>query len=299
MVVMTVSAPASRSVRPRRAAAVVVALLAALGVVALWWLFVTTPPGQRVEELAMEGSAIGRWRLVAGTQTVLDVVSVPFLALVALAGAAVAAARRRWFLAAAVPVMVGGANLTTQVLKYAVFSRPDLEISATVSNTLPSGHTTVAGSVAAVAVLVVPPRWRWAAAVAGWGYAGGTGLATIINGWHRASDVLAGLLVVLAWAALTLAVVGPAGPDAGHRATRATSTLLLVGAACAGAFAAAALALTWATTATGTSPDRPAQLVAYGGAGAGVVALTCLAGGVMLRLCTVPSPRRGRVPRPA
>ncbi|MDD9208169.1 hypothetical protein PU560_17110 [Georgenia sp. 10Sc9-8] len=160
--------------RSSRAAALVVAVVAALGVVALWWVFVATVPGQRVEEIALEGSTLGRWRLADGARAVLDVVSVPFLALATLAGVVIAALRRQWRLAVVVPLMVGAANVTTQVLKYVVLPRPDLSVGPAHDNSLPSGHTTVAGSVAAVAVLVMPPRWRWLGALAGWGYAGGT-----------------------------------------------------------------------------------------------------------------------------
>lgn len=292
------AASTNRRVPSSRLAAALTALAAAVGVVALWWVFVATPSGQRIEQITLEGSAIGRWRLAKGARTVLDVVSVSFLAIVILIGVVVALARRQWLLAGAVPLMVGGANVTTQLLKYQVFPRPSLGFPDNPVNSLPSGHTTVAGTVAAVAVLIAPPRWRWAAALAGWGYAGGTGLATIVNGWHRASDVAAALLVVLMWAALTLAVVGsPADADAGHRANRATLVLLLLASAGSGVLAAVALAFTWSSTAP--VPDRMALLVAYGGACAGIAAITCLVAGVMLSLCIVPSPGvpRDRIPR--
>ncbi|MEE6271774.1 phosphatase PAP2 family protein [Georgenia sp. MJ206] len=274
----------------RRAAALALAVcaLSALGVLALWWLFVTTAPGQRVEEIALEGSSIGRWRLAEGTQAVLDVVSVPFLALVTLAGVAAAALRRQWLLAVAVPLMVGGANVATQLLKYEILTRPDVGMDSAHANSLPSGHTTVAASVAAVAVLVAPPRWRWLAALAGWGYAGGTGLATMVNGWHRASDVAAGLLVALAAAALALAVVGPSGPGRDHSPTAATTSLLLSAAGVTGAVALVALALTWAGGDPVDAQGRGALLLAYGGACAGIIAVTCAAAGALLRLGTTP-----------
>lgn len=276
-------------------------MIAAIGVVALWWVFVTTAPGQRIEEVALEGSTIGRWRLAEGARAVLDVVSVPFLGFVTLAGIVAAVARRRWRLAVAVPLLVGAANVTTQVLKYQVFFRPDLDVAPAHANSLPSGHTTVAASVAAVAVLVAPPRWRWAAALAGWGYAGGTGLATMVNGWHRASDVAAALLVTLAWAALALAVVGSPGPRRGHGPTRATTVLLLWAAAVTGLLAALALVVTAASTGPADEQGRVTLFVAYGGACAGIAAITCLAAGVLLWLSTAPTPaRRGDgAPRPA
>src|SRR6185503_6696111 len=112
-------------------------------------------------------------------------------------------------------VLMVGANLTTQVLKNAVFVRPDLGVEASYGNTLPSGHTTAAASVAAALLLVVPPRVRPWAAVLGAGYTTATGVSTLIGQWHRPSDVVAAVLVVLAWTAIACALVAltPARPS--------------------------------------------------------------------------------------
>ncbi|HEY6759527.1 MAG TPA: hypothetical protein VI318_08560, partial [Baekduia sp.] len=73
-------------------------------------------------------------------------------------------------------------------------------------------------------------------------YGTGIGLATIVAGWHRPSDVVGGMLVATAWAAGTVAVVAHADPEvfgrerAGMRATLAdTRRLVLVAAAVAAA----------------------------------------------------------------
>ncbi|WP_052436747.1 hypothetical protein [Georgenia sp. SUBG003] len=168
-------APTAPPLLARRAAGVLLAVLASAAVVGVWWFFVTTPSGQRVDEIAYLGSRIGRSRLDGGAQTVLDVVSVPFLALVVVVAGAVALLRRRLMLAVAVAAVVGGANVTTQLLKYHVFTRPELGISEAGMNSLPSGHTTVAATVAGAALLATPPRWRWLALLVGLAYAGGTG----------------------------------------------------------------------------------------------------------------------------
>lgn len=272
--------------------ATLTALLAAAGVLVLWWAFVTTSAGQRAEATALEGSQIGRWRLAEGSQTVLDVVSVSFLVVVIVAGAAVALVRHQWRLALAVPILVGGANVTTQVLKYQVLTRPDLDISDAVANSLPSGHTTVAGTAAAVAVLVAPPRWRWFAALAGWAYAGGTGLATMVNGWHRASDVAAAMLVVLLWGALAVLVAGPPAQALEDGATQKTRRLLLLAAGVCALLAGLSLVVTVASA--GTDPSRAELLVAYGGSALGVAALTLLTAGLLLHLCTRAPERRTR-----
>ncbi|WP_152192953.1 phosphatase PAP2 family protein [Georgenia satyanarayanai] len=275
---------AARSAGTLRRDAALTAVLAAVGVVAMWWVFVVTSMGQRVESTALEGSRIGRRRLSEGSQTVLDVVSVPFLVVVIVAGVAVAVAQRQWRVALAVPLLVGGANVTTQLLKYQVLPRPDLGVSEAVANSLPSGHTTVAGTVAAVAVLVAPPRWRWAATLAGWAYAGGTGLATMVNGWHRASDVAAAMLVVLLWGALAVLVAGPGVRRAGDRPTTVTRRLLLLGAGVGALMAGLSLVV----TASGSGASRTELLVAYGGAVLGVAAVTVLSAGLLLHLTTGP-----------
>ena len=94
--------------------------------------------------------------------------------------------RGRLLLAIAVGVSIFGANVTTEVLKRIVFERPDLIDVGRFGNTYPSGHTTVAMSLAVGAVLVAPRRWRGTAAVAGVVYASAVSTAvlrcTIENG---------------------------------------------------------------------------------------------------------------------
>ena len=268
----------------RRLVAVALAVLAAAAVVAVWWFFVTTPAGQHVDEVAYTGSRIGRSRLSEVTQSILDVVSVPFLVLVILVTAVVAALRRQWRLAVGVGAVVAGMNLTTQLLKYQLFTRPDLGFTdGYQENTLPSGHTTVAGSVAAAALLVAPRRSRWLIALLGAAYTGGTGIATMANGWHRASDVVAAVLVVTAWALLAQAVAGPVEPLG---PVGAVAGLLGVAGGLGAGVAAAAMLLTRGADAA--DPSRSQMLIAYGGASVGVLAVVCLASCAVLLVGTRP-----------
>src|SRR5262249_47992480 len=69
-------------------------------------------------------------------------------------------------------------------------------------NSLPSGHATVAASVAVALVLVLPPRARGIGALIGAGYAAFVGVATMSAGWHRPSDSIAAFLIVGLWAAV-------------------------------------------------------------------------------------------------
>lgn len=195
--------------------------------------------------------------------------------------------------------MLIGANVTTRVLKFWLLDRPDLGHGPEF-NTLPSGHTTAAASVAAAVLLVVSPRIRPWAAVLGAGYAGATGVSTLIGQWHRPSDVVAGLLVVLLWGALGCAVLALGVDTAtdrypptaavprvdGHRPDRAgaqVATLLLVAAALGtGTAAVVALRRTW--LADDRVGSTTALLTSYGGGALGIVAVAAAAFGALLVL---------------
>ncbi|MFC0644314.1 phosphatase PAP2 family protein [Cellulomonas phragmiteti] len=289
--------------RPTRArggvvlASIVVVVACALGVWLLWRVFVDTWAGQRVEDAALDGAAIGQGQLWRVAEPLLDVVSVGFLAGGLLFTAAVALARRRLSLAVQVAVLVGGANLTTRVVKELVLDRPVLGVGADYGNTLPSGHTTAAGSVAAALVLVVPPRARPAVAVIGAAYTALTGISTLVGQWHRPSDVVAGALVVLCWTALVCGAMaarpGRAGTatamlrqvdreDPWWARTRRTALGLLLLGSVAGAAAGMLLARTWAGRAG--AAGRGGEFLAYGGGVAGVVAACSVTFAVMLLL---------------
>jgi membrane-associated phospholipid phosphatase len=259
--------------------------MSAAGVVGTWltWRYlVNTGIGQRVDDAAFRGSDIGQSRLWKVAEPVLDVVSVPFIVVVLSAAALIALIRQRWLLALQVTVLVGGANVTTQVLKYAVLDRPDLaDTMGAANNSLPSGHTTVAASVAAALVLVVPRQARPTVAVLAAGYAAATGVATMIGGWHRPSDVVAAMTVVLAWSGLTMIVTALAGPERASTPDRAivptavVGGLMAIASFIAGLLSASALAATADLIAGGGSvTERGDLLRAYTGSAFGVLATT-------------------------
>lgn len=181
---------------------VVLAVGQLLALAITWRFFVRTARGQLLDTIALAGSKIGSSRVGAPLQQVLD--AVPAVAAATTLGAVVfLVLRRRFLLAAVVAGLVVGANVTTQVLK-AVIDRPYLFVDverAAAGNSLPSGHATVAASVAVALVLALPPRMRGLGALLGAGYAALTGIATVVAGWHRPSDVAAAYLVVGIWAA--------------------------------------------------------------------------------------------------
>lgn len=274
----------SVSHRGSRVPALVASAVAAAGVLVVWRVFVTTRTGQLVDQAAFDGGAYGRTRLWRVAEPVLDVVSVPFVAVVVLAAMTLAVVRRRPLLAVQVALLVGGANLTTQVLKHVVLTRPDLDVGDRLSNALPSGHATVAASVSAVLLLVVPRRFRPLAAVVAVGYTVATGVSTLVGAWHRPSDVVAAVLVVAAWGGLALATRPTEVAGADHPAgTHAVVVLLGLVAVATGVPAALALRHTYVlVTEAGRVTERADLITAYGGGALAVVAVTCAAVGALL-----------------
>ncbi|MCA5892176.1 phosphatase PAP2 family protein [Isoptericola sp. NEAU-Y5] len=272
-----------------RVVAGVVAVLAAVSVWLTWRFFVDTAAGQSFDELAFAGASFGQGRLWRVAEPVLDIVSVAFV--VAGVGAAVlfAVMRRRWVLALQVAVLVGGANVTTQVLKHSVLARPDLIEGWNGPNTLPSGHTTVAASVSVALLLATPRAWRPVVAVLGVAYAGMTGVSTLVGQWHRPSDVVAALLVVLAFGAAVCAFTPASSLDVPRRegaslsapASYVTGGLLLLVSVAGGVFSTTAmLGLVRGADVIPSAPD----LTAYAAGSLGVLSVTGAVFAVLLVL---------------
>jgi membrane-associated phospholipid phosphatase len=120
----------------------------------------------------------------------------------------VALAQRRWWRAAAAPLLLVGTGATTHALKHAL-AQPRFEAwlghDQIGPAAFPSGHATAAMTIALCAVLVAPPALRALAAVAGGLGAAAVGSALVVLAWHFPSDVLGGYLVAGAWTAAALA----------------------------------------------------------------------------------------------
>ncbi|GII98418.1 PAP2 superfamily protein [Sediminihabitans luteus] len=274
-----------------RVVAGVTGVVASVLVWVVWRFFVGTYAGQRLDKAAFDGAEFGQnalWRLA---EPVLDVVSVAFVVLGIGAAMAIALIRRRWALAVQVAVLVAGANVTTQVLKNVVLGRENLVGGYDYANTLPSGHTTVAASVAAALLLAMPRRSRPLVALLGGTYAALTGVSTLVGQWHRPSDVVAALLVVLAWGGFVLAATPRSGLDrdpvgGGRRGAGrvdgtswAVASLLALGGAVALALAG------WSAYQVYEAADwaRP-TVTAYAGGAFGVIGVAALTSAVLLVL---------------
>ncbi len=214
------------------------AAAAGLGVALLYVLAVRTAGGRRLDDLTWGSFAPGS-RAVEGTKDLLNTISVSSLALLGLAIMAVALLRARPRVALGAGVLVLGANLTTQWLK-ATLGRPGIDEVGT----YPSGHVTVAMSLAMALVLVAPPWARPVAALLGTAYASAIGVGVIAASWHRPSDVVGAYLVVVGWtAAVTAVLAGPAGAGELRRGAPTARRTAGLGAAAAALLGAAFLAV--------------------------------------------------------
>jgi membrane-associated phospholipid phosphatase len=207
-----------------------------IALVVLYGLAVHTSFGQHLDNDALLGRSQNP-RVQQAANHLLRTIDVFSLELIGGAIVAVAVARARVRLALGAGTLVVGALATTEALKH-VLPRPEfLHADPLPVPSIPSGHTTVAFSLALALLLVVPGRWRGPTAVAGAVYAAAVGAATVTAGWHRPSDVIGAFLVTVGWAAAVGAVLvaewGP-GSVAGRlhalRADRLVVPLLAVGA---------------------------------------------------------------------
>lgn len=183
---------------------------------AIYVLAVHTTTGRLLDGASFRGAKQSGTAATTAVEHLLDLVSVSSLVISVLAVALIASLRLRRDLVLPAVVLILGSNVTSQLLKHHVLARPDLGIYETTPatlNSLPSGHSTVAFSVAVGLMLVVPAAVRPLAACAGVAYASITALATLSAGWHRPSDSLAAFLIVGAWSAAAEAVVIARGEE--------------------------------------------------------------------------------------
>jgi membrane-associated phospholipid phosphatase len=191
--------------RPLQALATI--SVALLGTVYL--LAVRTRWGQRLDATALHGRQALRPRAVHAAARLLTTIDVASVALLGGVIVLVALVRARPRLAVGAGFVILGAILTTELLKRVVLARPDLGVfdAAGGRPSFPSGHTTVAMSLAVAAILVAPSRVRGLVGIAGAAYASAIGVATVATATHRPSDPIGAVLVVTAWGAAVAAVL--------------------------------------------------------------------------------------------
>jgi hypothetical protein len=281
------AAPAANAAHPTAAARLgptgwflAVAVGSTLLFVLAYLIFVGTTPGQRIENLALLGAEL---RSDADRAAALDRLSSVTVAIFALALVAVLATgflRRREVLAVTAAGSMVIAVLLAEVLKD-VLPRPVLVDGPAwlLRNSFPSGSAAVAASIAIGALLVVPDRLRWAVLVAGVIFAALIGESVQTTGWHRLSDTIGGVLLVIAVSAgglVLLARAGRVAPSEGARIDprlRAALLAVAVGAAVLGA-ALTILPVIFPLLGAPTGARRSIMQTAFPLVGVGVTVLT-------------------------
>ena len=169
---------------------------------------VGTASGQRLDQLTLSGSRGHEGRLAQLAELAVGTVSMPVIIALLVLTTAIALLRRRPGLLVPLAALVLGANLTTQVVKHLLLSRevlgPGIEPTA---NSFPSGHTTLAAT-AMIALVLASGRARPLIAPMGVLWSTAVGLGTLVNGWHRPSDVLGAVAVTATWTFLVMGLDG-------------------------------------------------------------------------------------------
>ena len=169
---------------------------------------VGTASGQRLDQLTLSGSRGHEGRLAQLAELAVGTVSMSVIIALLVLTTAIALLRRRPGLLVPLAALVLGANLTTQVVKHLLLSRevlgPGIEPTA---NSFPSGHTTLAAT-AMIALVLASGRARPLIAPLGVLWSTAVGLGTLVNGWHRPSDVLGAVAVTATWTFLVLGLDG-------------------------------------------------------------------------------------------
>lgn len=216
----------SAHARAGRAPRTAVAVVAAVAVLVVYALAVHTGRGQEVDGAVLDAAGY------ATDSPLLTAVSVASLLVACAAVATIGLVRRRGDLAIVGVAVVVGSSVVGRLLKL-VLPRPE---DAGGANSFPSGHMIAFAGVAVALLVVLPAVARPAAAVAAALVLPAVAVQLVRDGWHRPSDVLGSLLLVLAATAAATAWRAPHAP-ARARFHRLAETGLMAAALVAAAVA--------------------------------------------------------------
>jgi membrane-associated phospholipid phosphatase len=251
---------------------VVLTLAQAAAFLLVWRFAVHTQLGQWLDTVALTGNRIGQDRIDGPVGRILNAMSVVSLLVATAMIGFIALIRGRKALAVTATLLVLGANVSTQLLKLYLV-RPDFDVDperAAAGNSLPSGHTTVAASVAIALILVLPAKVRVLGAYLGAGYA-----------------AVAAYLIVGVWAAVgglvLLAFQRPRAEVSIQDAHRPAAALLGLGGLLA--LVMSGLALAWLSARSGTPAGELARrplFIGYAGSAAGIAGTIAVVAALVL-----------------
>ena len=235
------------STRPLWRPAAATVAVSVVWVAAVCLVLGNTTWGQRLDDAAFAGSDLVGPRVVQAHDGALSLITNASLAAGCIGLVVIGIARSRLLLGVCAAVAVGGAAVTTEVLKRVVPERPELNDAPAhlIHTDFPSGHATVSAALALAFVMVTPHRWRTPTAVLAGLWVAFQGTGVVAAAWHRPSDALAGYAVALAWASLALVALDAMGHvrpyhEEEHGSEHTTAAVLIaVGALLVGLLAAA------------------------------------------------------------
>ncbi|SDH57763.1 phosphatase PAP2 family protein [Agrococcus jejuensis] len=229
---------------PRASARVERIAVAALAAVAFGVVFavaVWTEHGRLAEGAVLDASTF------ATDSSLLGVVGVTSLAAACAGLVVVGLVRRRGDLAIVAVGIVAASTGVGQLLKHLVLSRPTL--LAEQGNSFPSGHMIAFAGVAAGLLVVLPAALRLVAAPVASVVLSLVAVRLVHDGWHRPSDVVGSLLLVVCLTAVGTLWRPPAPPM--RRAPHRIVELALVGGAIVAGLVAGIAAMLASGDATG------------------------------------------------
>lgn len=277
----------------RRWPFVVLAVASAVLLVVVYLVFAKTDRGQLLDDAAFKGRKTLNPQQIKDADELLRTIDISSVALIGAAIVTVAIVRKRPQRAWAAATVIIGANVTTQILK-GILDGPSLhEVTDAGKNYFPSGHATVAMSLAMAAAIVASRRTRGTVALVGSIYAAIVGVSTLSAGWHRPSDAVGAFLVVTAWAAAVLAIGPRRRPTEDERTTPVAAPVLLVGGVVMSVLAFGVLVLVFLARRSGRIHTIPLG-GAYLGAACTIVALAFLVMGALLVAIRLAVPRPPR-----
>jgi membrane-associated phospholipid phosphatase len=247
---------------PSPARALAGAVTALAGLIAIGLLIHRSTTVRWADSTALHGFDEGevRFGLTGLCERLAHLADPASFALLGAALVAVAIVRGQYRVAAAVPLILAGANITTQLLKPAVATP---RLSEWLGNgqipaaSWPSGHATASMSLVLCAILVSSPRLRPLVATAGALLAVGVGYSLLALGWHFPSDVLGGYLVATMWA--LVAVAGLRAADRRWPARTGRAVALRLGEALAPPLAAVFAAIVVAAGVYALNPEAATE----------------------------------------
>lgn len=181
----------------------------------LWFVAVRTLEGQEFEDIVWNNASTMTSvvfnpivRLLTNSWTVYIIA-----AIFGVISSVCVILRRRWEL---IGQLVGYciASGVIGFLMKSYLPRPVYDIHiANPLNSSPSGHTLTAFTASVVLVLAAYGVWRWVAAIVGWMFSASVGIAVVVQGWHRPSDVIVAFLLSAGLACVALGLTRGSGMD--------------------------------------------------------------------------------------